>query len=89
MTIDGSKMFNALETRSVFSEPMAAGPQTHADMVSELLRVHNSQLLAHVRREMRIAELAGDLPRGIVDPRDVVDEVARICLHIQTASPRS
>ena len=70
-----------------FSEPMAAGPQTHADMVSELLRVHNNQLLAHVRREVRIAELAGDLPRGMVDPRDIVDEAARICLAHQASKP--
>src|ERR1700740_923730 len=64
-----------------FSEPMAAGPQTHADMVSELLRVHNNQLLAHVRREVRIAELAGDLPR------DIVDEAARICLAHSDSKP--
>ena len=70
-----------------FSEPMAAGPQTHADMVSELLRVHNNQLLAHVRREVRIAELAGDLPRGMVDPRDIVDEAARICLAHSDSKP--
>jgi DNA-directed RNA polymerase specialized sigma24 family protein/ribosome-associated translation inhibitor RaiA len=70
-----------------FSEPMAAGPQTHADMVSELLRVHNNQLLAHVRREVRIAELAGDLPRGMVDPRDIVDEAAGTCLAHADSKP--
>lgn len=70
-----------------FSEPMAAGRQTHADMVSELLRVHNNQLLAHVRREVRIAELAGDLPRGMLDPRDIVDETALFCLAHSESKP--
>jgi len=70
-----------------FSESMAEGPQTHADMVSELLRVHNNQLLAHVRRELRIAELAGDLPRGMVDPRDILDETALFCLAHSESKP--
>jgi ribosomal subunit interface protein len=70
-----------------FSEPLAEGPQTHADMVSELLRVHHNQLLAHVRREVRIAELAGDLPRGMVDPRDILDETALFCLAHSESKP--
>jgi ribosome-associated translation inhibitor RaiA/DNA-directed RNA polymerase specialized sigma24 family protein len=70
------------EKALIFSEPMepSAGPQTYADMVSELLKAHYEQLLAHARREVRTAELNGDLPRGAVDARAIVDEIARICL---------
>src|ERR1700757_912242 len=66
----------------VFSEPMetGTGPQTDADMVSDLLQVHEKQLVAHARRELRMAELGNELPRGILEARGVVDEVARVCL---------
>jgi ribosomal subunit interface protein len=65
-----------------FAEPMqpGAGPQTRADVIRELLQSHEEQLLAHARRQVRMAELAGDIVPGSVDPRALVDEVARICL---------
>ena len=73
----------------VFAEPMAegAGPQTDADVVSELLAVHESQLLAHARRELRMAELTGEIPRAWLDAGDVVDEVARKCLACLERKP--
>ena len=56
------------------------GPQTKVDMVSDLLEAHHQQLVAHARRELRMAELGDQLPRGMLEARDVVDEVARVCL---------
>ena len=70
------------EEALVFSEPMetGTGPQTKVDMVSDLLEAHDKQLVAHARRELRMAELGEQLPRGMLEARDVVDEVARVCL---------
>ena len=70
------------EEALVFYEPMetGTGPQTKVDMVSDLLEAHDRQLVAHARRELRMAELGDQLPRGMLEARDVVDEVARVCL---------
>jgi DNA-directed RNA polymerase specialized sigma24 family protein len=66
----------------VFGEPMEAGtgPQTHADLVADLLAAHDEHLLEHARRGVRMAELSGELPTGAMEARDIVDEAARICL---------
>jgi ribosomal subunit interface protein len=66
----------------VFSEPMeiGSGPQTAADVVSDLLLALDEQLVAHAQRELRMAELGNELPRRFLEARDVVDEVARVCL---------
>jgi ribosomal subunit interface protein len=79
------------EQALVFSEPMetGTGPQTDADMVSDLLQAHDKQLVAHARRELRTAELGGELSRGAIDARDVVDEVARICLAEPAKKPKT
>jgi ribosomal subunit interface protein len=63
-----------------FAEPMEAGPQSHTDMVADLLAAHDQHLLAHARRGVRMAELSGELPAGAVDAGDILDEAARICL---------
>jgi ribosomal subunit interface protein len=70
------------EEALVFGEPMEAdsGPQTHADLVADLLAAHHEHLLEHARRGVRMAELSGELPTGAVEARDIVDEAARICL---------
>jgi ribosome-associated translation inhibitor RaiA len=75
----------------VFSEPMeiGAGPQTDADVVSDLLLALDEQLVAHARRELRMAELGGELPRGALEGRDVVDEVARVSLAQPAKKPKA
>jgi ribosomal subunit interface protein len=77
------------EQTLVFAEPMAegTGPQTNADIVAELLAAHTPQLLAHVRRELRMAELTGEIPRAWVEASDVVDEAARRCLKHPEKKP--
>ncbi len=72
----------AQEEALVFAEPLerGKGPQTHLDVVRDLLAASEPRLLAHARRQVRMAELAGDIPARSVDPRALVDEVARICL---------
>lgn len=66
----------------IFAEPMDAGtgPQSEADMVSDLLAAHEERLLAHAGRELRVAELTGDIPRGWITVNDLVDETARLAL---------
>jgi ribosomal subunit interface protein len=73
----------------VFSEPMGPGrgPQDHADMIRELLQSHDRNLVAHVMREIRMAELTGDIPQNAVEARDIVDEVARVCLADTSRKP--
>jgi ribosomal subunit interface protein len=70
------------EEALVFGEPMEAdsGPQTHADLVADLLAAHHEHLLEHARRGVRMAELSGELPTGAMEARDIVGEAARICL---------
>jgi len=53
------------------------GPQTHKEVVRELFQRHEKEFLRHVRRHILQDELAGDLPRDTVNPRDVLNEVAR------------
>jgi RNA polymerase sigma factor (sigma-70 family) len=62
-------------------------PQVY--VVSDLLRMHDKQMVAHAARELRMAELADELPRGILEARDLVDEVARICLEQPGKKPET
>src|ERR1700744_1482301 len=62
-------------------------PTTNVHVVSDLLQVHHKQMVAHATRELRMAELVDELPRGIIEARDVVDEVARICLEETCKKP--
>jgi RNA polymerase sigma factor (sigma-70 family) len=64
-------------------------PQTQVQAVSDHLRVHDKQMVAHAARELRMAELVDELPRGILEARDVVDEVARICLEQPGKKPET
>lgn len=70
------------EKELVFAEPMEAGtgPQSETDMVSDLLAAHEDRLLAHARRELRVAELTGEIPRGWITVGDLVDEAAHRAL---------
>jgi DNA-directed RNA polymerase specialized sigma24 family protein len=62
---------------------------TNVHVVSDLLREHDKQMVAHATRELRMAELVDELPRGIIEARDVVDEVARICLEQPCKKPET
>jgi ribosomal subunit interface protein len=67
-------------------EPQAegAGPQNLSDVIRELLAAHYKRLLRYVRRQLWHDITAGEIPRDAMDPRAVVDEVARRAL----AEPR-
>jgi len=69
----------AAETASFAAEPepRGAGPQNFQDIVRKFLRHHYHRLFHHARRDIRHDELTGNLPTGALDPRDIVDEVAR------------
>lgn len=68
-------------------QPAGVGPQTLADTVSTLLQAEHSRLLNYVRRQLRRDELCGDVPHGAIDPRAVVDEVARQALVAPERKP--
>jgi RNA polymerase sigma factor (sigma-70 family) len=59
------------------SQSEGAGPQNFQEVIRKFVRHHYHRLLHHARRDIRHDELTGDLPTGALDPRDVVDEVAR------------
>jgi ribosomal subunit interface protein len=62
--------------------PPGEGPQALADMVRKMIDEHHGRLLYHVRRLIWRGEMAGDIPKGAVDPLAIVDEVARqACLR--------
>src|ERR1700759_2745761 len=64
-------------------------PQTEGHIVGDLLQAHDKQMVAHAARELRMAELVDELPPGILEARDVVDEVARICLEQPGKKPET
>jgi ribosomal subunit interface protein len=70
------------------SQPAGRGPQTLADSVSALLQEHHGRLVAYVRREIWRDETAGDVSVRAIDPRAVVDEVARQVLAAPERRPR-
>ena len=70
---------HALKATGFAFEPQeeGEGPQTHQDVVRELFQQHYKEFLRHVRRHILHDERAGDLPKDVVNPRDVLNEVAR------------
>jgi DNA-directed RNA polymerase specialized sigma24 family protein/ribosome-associated translation inhibitor RaiA len=77
------------EKEVIFGDPMetGTGPQTDADMVSDLLAKHEERLLAHARRELRVAELTEEIPHGWITIDDLVDEAARHALSNPEQKP--
>src|ERR1700686_1803145 len=53
------------------------GPQNRRVVVRDLFQQHYKDLLRHARRHIHQDELAGEIPRDALDPKDIVDEVAR------------
>lgn len=71
------------------AEPQAegAGPQSVRDVIRELLASHHARLLRYVRRQLWHDITAGEVPRDAIDPRAVVDEVARRALAAPQKKP--
>ncbi len=44
--------------------------------VSDLFQQHYDRFVEHVRRHLRDDELTEEIPRGAIDPRDIVEEAA-------------
>jgi RNA polymerase sigma factor (sigma-70 family) len=70
---------HALKATGFAFEPQGKdeGPQTHNEVVREFFQHHYKKFLRHVRRHILHDELAGDLPKDAVNPRDVLNEVLR------------
>jgi hypothetical protein len=64
------------------------GPQDLADMVAGFLQLNHAHLLRYVSRQISHCEITGKVRRSAVDPRAVVDEVARKVLSGPEKKPR-
>src|SRR2546425_10332233 len=64
-----------LKASGFATEPMAegTGPQELKDVAREFFQQHYSQLVRHARRHIRQDELAGVIPTGALDAREIVD----------------
>jgi RNA polymerase sigma factor (sigma-70 family) len=67
--------------------PSGAGPQNLQDVIRELLEQHHTRLLRYVRRHLWHEVTLGELPQAVIDPRAVVDEVARRALVAPERKP--
>jgi len=61
-------------------QPEGVGPRNPGDVIRELLGSNYKRLLRYVRRQLWHDTTAGEIPRDAIDPRAVVDEVARRAL---------
>jgi ribosomal subunit interface protein len=79
---DRRKPLRQLKAAGFAPEPQAegTGPQNLGDVIRELLGSHYKRLLRYVRRQLWHDITAGEVPRDAIDPRGVVDEVARRAL---------
>lgn len=59
------------------SQASGTGPRNYEDVVRDFLQKNYNRLLYHVKRHIQEYEATGELPKGAVDPKDIVDEVAR------------
>jgi RNA polymerase sigma factor (sigma-70 family) len=75
------------EMKSAFTEaPLleGAGPQSLRDMVADVLQAEYDELLDFVRRQIREYVVVGTLPDAVIDPADIVNEVAEQTLREPT-----
>jgi len=62
-------------------QPEGEGPQNLRDVIRAWLADHYARLLRFVRRQLWHDITAGEIPAGAIDPRAVVDDVARRALR--------
>ncbi len=79
---DRRERLHRLKAAGFAPEPQAegTGPQNLGDVIRELLGSHYRRLLRYVRRHLWHDITAGEVPRDAIDPRSVVDEIARRAL---------
>lgn len=68
-------------------QPEGQGPQHPGDVLRDLLGAQHARLLRHVRRQLWHAVTAGEVLPNAIDPRAVVDEVARRALAAPQQKP--
>jgi len=72
-----------------FGPPLAAGkgPQSKGEAIHELFERYYPTLLRYARRRVRFHELGQAVPRGFLDPMEIVDEAAARCLGNPKSKP--
>jgi ribosomal subunit interface protein len=68
-------------------QPDGEGPQNLGEALRALLAEHYPRLLRYVRRQLWHDVTSGDVPPNAIDPRAVVDEVARRALTEPAKKP--
>lgn len=69
--------------------PNEEGPQTQVDTIVEVLKEDYGRLLGFVARQINEHVLSGSVPKGAIEPHDVVDGVAELVLHFPERKPES
>lgn len=84
------KLLHELKASGFSALPLAkgTGPQNRREVVRDLLQQHYRDLLRHARRHIHQDELAGEIPKGTLDAKDIVDEVARKAMAKFDAGPK-
>jgi len=63
------------------------GPQNATDVISDLLNRHYDRLRKYIFRQVEHVERGDEIPRGVIDTRAIVDEVARRALAAPNSKP--
>jgi RNA polymerase sigma factor (sigma-70 family) len=69
--------------------PVNAGPRTREDAVVEVLKQDYTRLLGFVSRQLNEYVLSDSVPKGTIDPHDIVDRVAECVLRHPKLKPDS
>lgn len=71
--------------------PLAEGvqPQSHADLVSEVLANNHERLLRFVNRQIKQYVASGTVPEDSIDPREIVDRVAEVAITDPELKPET
>jgi len=75
-----------------FSElPLVEGtkPQSHVDLVSEVIEKNHKRLLRFANRQINQYVAAGTVPEDTIDPREIVDRVAEVAITNPESKPES
>lgn len=73
---------------TVLPQAEGIGPQSESDVLRDLLEQHHRRLLRYVRRQIWHDITTEELPPAVIDPRAVVDEVARQALAAPERKPK-
>jgi len=66
-----------------------AKPQSHADLVSEVIEKNHERLLRFVKRQIKQYVASDTIPEDTIDPREIVDQVAEVAITNPELKPKT